>query len=174
MNIDWSKAPEDATHAGNSPYEKGVITWFKGISDPASRNYFMNEGSMNAWAISSENLSAWDLIVRPKKQEAWSGEGLPPVNCFCEALDEDADCWVKVEIYAHTEFMGEAHACAKNGTDMFYGLAHEFRPIKTAEQLAEEERKSQIEVMHKIYMEGASEHKGGLAALYDAGYKLAK
>ena len=71
MNIDWSKAPEDATHAGNSPYEKGVITWFKGISDPASRNYFMNEGSMNAWAISSENLSAWDLIERPKKQDAW-------------------------------------------------------------------------------------------------------
>lgn len=111
---------------------------------------------------------------RPKKQEAWDGEGLPPVNCFCETLDEDADCWVKVEIYAHTEFMGETHACAKNGTDMFFGLANEFRPIKTAEQLAEEERKSQLELMHKIYMEGASEHKGGLAALYDAGYKLAK
>lgn len=99
---------------------------------------------MNEWAISSKNLSAWDLIVRPKKQEAWNGYGLPPVNCFCETLDEDVDCWVKVEIYAHTEFMGETHACAKNGTDMFYGLAHEFRPIKTAEQLAEEERKSQI------------------------------
>ena len=47
---------------------------------------------------------------RPKKQEAWDGVGLPPVNCFCETLDEDADCWVKVEIYAHTEFMGETHA----------------------------------------------------------------
>lgn len=139
MNIDWSKAPEDATHAGNSPYEKGVITWFKGIIDPASRNYFMNDGSMNAWAISSENLSMWDLIERPKKQEACSGEGLPPVNCFCETFDDDADCWVKVEIYAHTEFRGDTYACAKNETDMFYGLAHEFRLIKTAEQLAEEE-----------------------------------
>lgn len=167
MNIDWSKAPEDATHAGNSPYEKGVITWFKGISDPASRNYFMNEGSMNAWAISSENLSAWDLIERPKKQEAW-GWGLPPVNCFCETLDEDADCWVKVEIYAHTEFMGETHACAKNGTDMFFGLAHEFRPIKTAEQLAEEEIQA---IRDEIRWQKPQLGPCPVAQLYNKGYR---
>lgn len=177
MNIDWSKAPEDASHAGNSPYEKGVVTWFKGISDQSSRNYFMNEGSMNAWAISSENLSAWDLIVRPKKQEAWNGYGLPPVNCFCETLDEDVDCWVKVEIYAHTEFMGEAHACAKNGTDMFYGLAHEFRQIKTAEQLAEEEKVTAIAEMQSVVMAASGcmvstiSECLAIVALYEAGYR---
>lgn len=177
MNIDWSKAPEGATHAGNSPYEKGVVTWFKGISDPTSRNHFMNEGSMNAWAISSENLSAWDLIERPNKQEAWDGEGLPPVNCFCETLDEDADCWVKVEIYAHTEFMGETHACAKNGTDMFYGLAHEFRPIKTAEQLAEEEKIATIAEMRAVVIAASDRKRATIAeciatvALYEAGYR---
>ena len=171
MNIDWSKAPEDASHAGNSPYEKGVITWFKGISDPASRNYFMNEGSMNAWAISSENLSAWDLIELPKKQEAW-GWGLPPVNCLCETFDVDANCWVRVEIYAHTELMGETYACAKNGTDMFYGLAREFRPIKTAEQVAAEEREKAIEEMIRTTSDGITcMDRYDAELLYKAGYR---
>ena len=168
MNIDWSKAPEDATHK-----DPDTDCFYKIVKDVWHLIYGDGESVVSASLYNGETKPSY-LIERPKKQDAWDGEGLPPVNCFCEALDEYADSWVKVEIYAHTEFMGETHACAKNGTDMFYGLAHEFRAIKTAEQLAEEERKSQIEVMHKIYMEGASEHKGGLAALYDAGYKLAK
>lgn len=171
MNIDWSKAPEDATHAGTTARLQ-IPFFYKDIREDKYSYWYADGDGWREDGIG--NPACTPLIERPKKQEAWDGEGLPPVNCFCETIDEDADRWVKVEIYAHTEFMGEAHACAKNGTDMFYGLAHEFRPFKTAEQLAEEERKSQLEVMHKIYMQGASEHKGGLAALYDAGYKLAK
>ena len=173
MNIDWSKALDDATHAGNSPYEKGVVTWFKGIGDPSSRNHFMNAGSMNAWAISSENLSAWDLIERQKNQEAWDSEDLPPVGAKCEVDHGGGVFWDIVTIIAHhgeKAIYEDPHGNHK----YLWGLAGNFRPIKTAEQVAEDERKSQLEVMHKIYMEGASEHKGGLAALYDAGYKLAK
>ena len=106
----------------------------------------------------------------PSKQEAWNGDGLPPVNCFCETLDEDADCWVKVEIYAHTEFMGEAHACAKNGTDMFYGLAHEFRPIKTAEQIAAEKRENAVNEMVDSLNRYNSIHEA-CGMLYDCGYR---
>ena len=149
MNIDWIKAPEDATHAGNSPYEKGVITWFKGISDPASRNYFMNEGSMNAWAISSENLSAWDLIERPKKQEAWDGEGLPPVGTVCDMHIDDFG-WITGTVVVHID-LDEPTAVAHNGEEVFHGNASDFRPIKTAEQLAEEERdKARTEVLNAM------------------------
>lgn len=109
---------------------------------------------------------------RPKKQEAWDGVGLPPVNCFCETLDDDADCWVKVEIYAHTEFKGDTYACAKNETDMFYGLAHEFRQIKTAEQLAEEEREKAIADMMEVTSDGIScIGQDDALALYKAGYR---
>lgn len=108
---------------------------------------------------------------RPKKQEACSGEGLPPVNCFCETLDDDADCWVKVEIYAHTEFKGDTYACAKNETDMFYGLAHEFRPIKTAEQLAEEERNATIQDIRDIANGALDRGITGAEAIYLAGYR---
>ena len=171
MNIDWI---EGATHYGIGD---DCPVFFRNIIKGESYEFknVYSSGIMADWLECTGYIDIQNgLVERPKKQEAWDVEGLPPVNCFCETLDDDVDCWVKVEIYAHTEFRGDTYACAKNETDMFYGLAHEFRPIKTAEQLAEEERKSQLEVMHKIYMEGASEHKGGLAALYDAGYKLAK
>lgn len=138
MNIDWNKAPEDATH--KDPETDCFYKLVKGV-------WHLIHGSVDLGVSASlynGETKPSDLIERPKKQEAWDRDGLPSVNCFCETLDDDADCWVKVEIYAHTEFKGDTYACAKNETDMFYGLAHEFRPIKTAEQLAEEERKSQI------------------------------
>lgn len=136
MNIDWSKAPEDATHAGTT-IRLQIPVFYKDIRE-AKYSYWYDDG--DGWREDvTGNPACTPLIERPKKQEACSGEGLPPVNCFCETLDDDADCWVKVEIYAHTEFKGDTYACAKNETDMFYGLAHEFRQIKTAEQLAEEE-----------------------------------
>lgn len=149
MNIDWSKAPEDATHAGNSPYEKGVITWFKGISDPVSRNYFMNEGSMNAWAISSENLSAWDLIERPKKQEAWNGNGKPPIGIECEVRIDDV--WSICKTLAYHQVSDTAVAVHfLDGSNSLFWCAT-FRQIKTAEQLAEEERdKARTEVLNAM------------------------
>ena len=148
MNIDWSKAPEDATHAGTTTRLQ-IPVFYKDIRED-KYSYWYDDG--DGWQEDVIGHPACTpLIECPKKQEAWDGEGLPHVNCFCETLDEDINCWVKVEIYSHTEFMGEAHACAKNGTDMFYGLAHEFRPIKTAEQLAEEEREDAANKMFQRF-----------------------
>lgn len=165
MNIDWNKAPDDATHAGNSPYEKGVVTWFKGISDPTSRNHFMNEGSMNAWAISSENLSAWDLIERPKKQDAWDGEGLPPVGLDVEIKRGnctwiDGDEWQigktatvmasflnsrDIEM-ASVQFPGGHCECI---------LARCISPIRTSEQVAAEEwDKARTEALNAMTANG--------------------
>ena len=181
MNIDWSKAPEDATHAGNSPYEKGVITWFKGISDPASRNYFMNEGSMNAWAISSENLSAWHLIERPKKQYAWGGEGLPPVGMDIECTFDSWGYWRKGRVlyYGKQMIFMEQYGESPDGRK-FEGSMNpdgiKFRPVRTAEQVAAEEREKAIEEM--VFGVCGCEPGGGNTSafmvcgfLYDAGYR---
>lgn len=171
MNIDWSKAPEDATHK-----DPEMDCFYKLVKDVWHLIYADGESCVSASLYNGETKPS-DLIERPKKQEAWDGDGLPPVNCFCETLDEDVDCWVKVEIYAHTEFMGEAHACAKNGTDMFYGLAHEFRPIKTAEQLAEEEKVAAIAEMQSVVMSASGctvstiSECLAIVALYEAGYR---
>lgn len=176
MNIDWSKAPEwaNAVVAAST----GALYFVEAFGVRSKRRAVSNSDDCSRAADMTIKSYSWKLIEeRPKKQEAWYGEGLPPVNCFCETLDDDADCWVKVEIYAHTEFMGETHACAKNGTDMFYGLAHEFRPIKTAEQLAAEEKVAAIAEMRAVLM-AASDRKSvtlveclATVALYEAGYR---
>ena len=174
MNIDWSKAPEDATHAGTTAGNQIPVFYKDILDDGYSYHYDDNEG-WRTWGEGEPYCKP--LIERPKKQDAWDGEGLPPVNCLCETFDEDANCWVKVEIYAHTEFMGESHACAKNGTDMFYGLAREFRPIKTAEQLAEQEKVTAIAEMQSVVMAASGcmvstiSECLAIVALYEAGYR---
>lgn len=177
MNIDWI---EGATHYGIGD---DCPVFFRNIIKGESYEFknVYSSGIMANWMKCTGYIDIPNgLVERPKKQEAWCGEGLPPVNCFCETLDEDADCWVKVEIYAHTEFMGEAHACAKNGTDMFYGLAHEFRAIKTPEQLAAEERERTrnigvAQMMEHIHFSLPKELWGecepACYALYEAGYR---
>lgn len=165
MNIDWSKAPEDATH-----YNTGNKMFYC-FSRGNYYFYALNNVDL-VFGGSPEDYSDSTLIERPKKQEVWHGEGLPPVNCLCETFDVDANCWVRVEIYAHTELMGETYACAKNGTDMFYGLAREFRPIKTAEQVAAEEREKAIADMMEVTSDGIScIGKDDALALYKAGYR---
>ena len=170
INIDWSYAPSGATH-----FHKGDIMY----RPHWRKSGFYCDLGLEAfgWIKDTYPSPISECIERPKKQEAWDGVGLPPVNCFCETLDEDADCWVKVEIYAHTEFMGETHACAKNGTDMFYGLAREFRPIKTAEQLADEEKVEAIAEMRAVVIAASDRKRATIAectatvALYEAGYR---
>lgn len=177
MNIDWI---EGATHYGIGD---DCPVFFRNIIKGESYEFknVYSSGIMADWLECTGYIDIQNsLVERPKKQESWGGEGLPPVNCFCETLDEDADCWVKVEIYAHTEFMGETHACAKNGTDMFYGLAHEFRAIKTAEQMEEEERERTrkigvAQMMEHIHFSLPKELWGecepACYALYEAGYR---
>lgn len=177
MNIDWI---EGATHYGIGD---DCPVFFRNIIKGESYEFknVYSSGIMADWLECTGYIDIQNgLVERPKKQEAWDGEGLPPVNCFCEALDEYADSWVKVEIYAHTEFMGETHACAKNGTDMFYGLAHEFRAIKTAEQMEEEERERTrkigvAQMMEHIHFSLPKELWGecepACYALYEAGYR---
>ena len=181
--LEW---PEGATHKFSEPTTSpwrdlsgATWKWFEsGIwrdSGRTSESLMAKQPHrLTKLPIPENEISMPDLVVK------WDGEGLPPVNCFCETLDEDANCWVKVEIYAHTELMGETHACAKNGTDMFYGLAREFRAIKTAEQMEEEERERTrkigvAQMMEHIHFSLPKELWGecepACYALYEAGYR---
>lgn len=184
MNIDWRKAPEwaNAVVAAST----GALYFVEAFGVRSKRRAVSNSDDCSRAADMTIKSYSWKLIEeRPKKQEAWDGGGddLPPIGTVCEhaaadnKLDSEEGQWFKVEIIAHHKFNNDEYKCAVwvSGSEISYSSSgSHFRPIKTAEQLEEEERKTQLEVMNKIYMAGASEHKGGLAALYDAGYKLAK
>lgn len=182
MNIDWSKAPEDATHAGTTTRLQ-IPVFYKDIRE-AKYSYWYADG--DGWREDvTGNPACAPLIERPKKQEAWNGVCIPPIDLECKVVEAPAlwehsgmSDWIGRNVKVKSTFINnigqQIASVESDNSECACFIVECLRPIKTAEQLADEERKSQLEFMHKIYMEGASEHKGGLAALYDAGYKLAK
>lgn len=141
----------------------------EGIADAEAGNLIPLDDVKSKYVEYSPAMHA-QRAGRVTRVVAWNGEGLPPVGARCETLDEDTDEWVPVKVFAHTEIRGKTHAVAQDENDMFFGLAHDYRPIKTAEQIAAEERDSHVNAMLCYDALGGS-RKGLAEALYDAGYR---
>lgn len=153
MNIDWNKAPEDATHAGATT-GLNIPVFYKDIrEDKYSYWYDVGDG----WREDvTGNPSCTPLIERPKKQYAWDGEGLPPVGTVCDMHIDDFG-WITGTVVVHID-LDEPTAVAHNGEEVFHGNASDFRPIKTAEQLEEEEREKEAIELY-LTMQPASNSK---------------
>ncbi|HHM6439553.1 TPA: hypothetical protein ACRL36_002892 [Pseudomonas aeruginosa] len=168
MSIDWSKAPEGATHwepAGHEFSEGWMLKegndWFYWCK--VSQKWFYDHTSCD---VSAEREATFE--ARP--QDAWDGQGLPPVGTVCEIKHRDIG-WVRCEIVAHKSFScgGLTHAIAwidEYTLDQSKGVR--FRPIRTPEQIAAEEREKAIEEM--CFAEETLTVKQA-KALYDAGYR---
>lgn len=116
---------------------------------------------------------------------AWTGEGLPPVGTVCEHQPYgDQKDWHRVEIIAHKNtglpvaiFWDEA--CQK----ATYSSHKAFRPIRTPEQIAEEARIAELNLMvgaikdypggrHGVdHMTQLKIHEEACINLYDAGWR---
>lgn len=120
MNIDWSKAPEGATHAA-----------------------VRDDGTMIAWL--SGIASSHRMVERPIQ---WTGEGRPPVGVVCEVLwDSQLGIYCAAAVLAHDEAgavyrftTGERKGEYQSEQQDYYGGLPKFRPIRTPEQIAAEER----------------------------------
>jgi hypothetical protein len=169
--IDWASCPE-ATHF-----------------DPVDQN-FLRE--IDSALLIYNNKMGWKIPIytqyglsieeckRPLlRRPEWTGEGLPPVGTVCLLAGETLTLkpihpdWAgaEVKVYAHFEtdqgrklaaYVSEDHM--KGGV----GVAELFRPIRTAKQIAAEEREKAIfkivdDSMGRCDVQGA-------AYLYDAGY----
>lgn len=134
------------------------------------------------WGSANVTRAQWQAAVDALKAAEntvpeWNGEGLPPVGMVCEYQDS-LGRWDKVEITAVAKrgicFVQIAH----DGENYVNKTEARFRPIRTPEQIAAEERDRSIDAMLKI-AEGP--HDGNprkvhvsrpqIAALYDAGYR---
>ncbi|WP_338571594.1 hypothetical protein V6L78_26940 [Pseudomonas canadensis] len=163
MNIDWSKCPE-ATHF-----------------DPVDQN-FLREideslllfNTIRGWTVptyTQYGVTIKDchrpLIKRPE----WTGEGLPPVGMVCEYTSNGGLNWRETSVL----FIDE-QVVLLSGYPL-YKLADPdiaFRPIRTPEQIATEEREAAIQRMLAACPYPGS-HDGVARlyteALYDAGYR---
>ena len=135
--IDWSKAPEDATHYQAKTH--GVFEcWLKpGHSVRVSRRE-------QDWR---EDGYADDLIATSAIKRPWSGEGLPPVGVVCEYMAAD-NLWIECEVVAHRN---NAAIVIDNGYDCALVPARELRPIRTTEQIAADEREAAIAGMKMVF-----------------------
>lgn len=174
MNIDWI---EGATHYGIGD---DCPVFFRNIIKGESYEFknVYSSGIMADWLECTGYIDIKNgLIERPKKQEAWDGEGLPPAGTVCDMHIDDFG-WITGTVVVHID-LDEPTAVAHNGEEVFHGNASDFRPIKTAEQMAEEEKKQAIDDMQRIYEESMLDYSSRLGhasrpaikALYEAGYR---
>lgn len=141
------------------------------------------------WRYWGDVSAEREATFEARPQEAWGGQGLPPVGTVCEfaggtsspedPFDNDLREGDRVTIIAHFKDGGldlaaftfnpqvrnpdRGAACVEQGA---YGC---FRPLRTPEQIAAEEREKAIEEM--CFAEETLTVKQA-KALYDAGLRL--
>lgn len=150
--IDWSKAPEDATHHGRG---EDCCYWAKCIGD---QQYFINIARWDngKWKEVTERYDEAFLTSRPKSE--WTGEGLPPVGVRIEAKHKNAQAdWARPGFY-ETEIVAIGKQLVIFEAD---GSGHEkvgrladyiFRPIRTPEQIAAEQRRKSAIALYEAVM----------------------
>lgn len=180
--VDWSKAPEGATHYCHET-EDYMAAWFK--RDKGGW-YFCLAVSTKRWVpFCGDFPERMTITERPQPAPTWSGAGLPPVGIVCEFLrydrDEEEHTYSECKVLAHdddgsavfrvTSGPGIGSLTAKYAGDFDDGLPM-FRPIRTAEQIAAEERKRAVEEMVALTDAEKAEWARNICAdLYDAGYR---
>ena len=175
--IDWDKAPEGASHFCNGDWFKKEggkwCYWFDGARSWTEAAY-----------ADPANFSWWGLrIERPSP--AWSGEGLPPVGLRCEAAiphtsgpdNERSFIWIEGSVIAYYEIKGKTYAWFAEDDGFYPPNVLEFRPVRTPEQVAADEREAAVAAMLELdpYLPnttlGMMSRADFCRTLYDAGYR---
>jgi len=193
-DMDWSKAPEGTTHYG-PPTENYFGNWFQ--AHLCGWSIFYENRWVNVGEIQKERFDS--LVFRPTQwgpyttveaaPQPWSGEdgSLPPVGLKCETLwSSTTGEYGTALILAHDENravyrLTSGERKGEYGSDVQHTNFGEhlpiFRPIRTAEQIAAEERMSCAKEFHTLVCPEGKWHKlnedarESWASIYDAGYR---
>ena len=171
--IDWSKAPEGATHFGPEN-EEWHEAWYK---LDGYEWFAMPTSDDDQWDFAPQVYDGRvsQMIQRPAE---WNGTGLPPVGTVCEVNHHG---WRRCEVFAH-KVEGDkdpdvlfSHTNDNGGPA--WNWAREpsrFRPIRTPKQIEAEERERAVDAMMQTFAVNGSEKsflRHACLALYDAGYR---
>lgn len=165
--VDWSKAPEGATHYN----AECVSPWLK--ETPVS--YY--DGGWIEYVGTSYKLGMTHLKNAVKRPQEWDGSGLPPVGTVCEYRLNEYDTWFMCKIIYVLSGSDDCFVawCDHLGSDQFLTFLSDryklqLRKIKTPEQIAAEERLHAIGEMIKL-VKIHHTYKDIMSVLYDAGYR---
>lgn len=113
-------------------------------------------------------------VTEATTQAAWNGEGLPPVGTVCEYQTIGAtNDWKEVEILCHFTAQKEVAVFVpvQGYRNVKQATAECFRPIRTPEQIAAEERKRITDDIQQVCVDGENNGAPFHEALYLAGYR---
>ena len=157
--IDWSKAPDgamvilkhvrDGAYAVSESYGDEAKTWHW----PDPRYSFPLMPSM------------WRIVAERPTTPSWSGEGLPPVGVVCMA-----GCEQVVIVAHHCNGIHAIYAESESDGLLYYGEPNEFRPIRTPEQIAADERDAAAVELYDL-ISGPGDNMAAAKRVYDAGYR---
>ncbi|HBN9476826.1 TPA: hypothetical protein L3869_001512 [Pseudomonas aeruginosa] len=176
MSIDWNKAPEGATHYN----QKLAYPWLKDGEIPM---YFCPPFWMRYCNPEEGKALIADSVPR-LVPTSWDGKGFPPIGIEAEAIWDGADiAYFRAKILAHDEGRVVFRWCEGKRKGQYgsyavlkFGSLPAFRPLRTPEQIAAEEREKAIDAM--LDLDPPLENGLGLTSrrqfcetLYDAGYR---
>ncbi|WP_213881240.1 hypothetical protein [Pseudomonas sp. dw_358] len=182
MSIDWSKAPEDA-EAGYLGTSQTYDAWYRRDGGGQVQQMCPAAGYPDWTWMGGQKDFPVGAELRPVTESQWNGEGLPPVGTWAvlsgpsKYLQPIHPEWAgtEVKIYAHfTTDEGRKLAAYVSADHQRggVGIEHLFCPIRTAEQIAAEERAAAIEDMWITYWKPEPQTaKEALGLLWDAGYR---
>ncbi len=178
MSIDWNKAPSSATHY--LPEQKDLgwgACWYKKDGD---KWLVMNCARLEKrdhmeWFVDDSEVDKFVPLLVPRSAfpSEWNGQGLPPVGTVC-IVEPHNTMWGfsstsgyerKILAY-YGEYVWLGHAETPLETTRIDKV--DFRPIRSPEQIAAEEREKAIEEM--CFAEETLTVRQA-KALYDAGYR---
>lgn len=162
--IDWSKAPEGFSvwiQDLEPDLGSDLSGWHRELSD----RYVGHEGGH--WLKENEG----EYFTAHHRPEKWSGEGLPPVGTVCEGQVRGYGEWQKFTVLAHHN--GHVWVAGDDGKHCMTVPPHgKFRPIRTPEQIAAEEREKVIaEMLAACPYPGSPVSRSDCEHLYKAGYR---
>ena len=172
---DWSKAPEWATKRGIVGAYREHPIWF----NDTQYTYCDKQQGASTFLFSAGCVykpnEIYATTARPTQQR--SDDDLPPVGTECEIAASTEYLKIsypegaKVKIYAHFKHdCGCEFAAFVDSNCQVYGIgmAKVFRPIRTPEQIAADEREAAIDYMVNRF---AGLSRAHAVLMHEAGYR---
>lgn len=178
-NIDWNEAPEWATGHGLMNGGFGIEkVWFN--AEQYQYQHMRGRGGYGPYPFGDGNAAIGEIHFQQHRPAPWSGEGLPPAGTVCEVLNNTLDRpeWERCTILFIGKFKAvyESESCHERVADVSESWMISFRPIRTPEQIAAEEREKAIEALAVELAghwssEAVSLQRETAAYLHDIGYR---
>lgn len=162
--IDWSKAPEGATH-----YYHGSSTPWRDLSGEKWKWFSGNSWHCSGYP-SSEIMDDYSDRMTEKPSSDWNGEGLPPAGIDVEFRVAGDERWIEGEVLYSSLY---TVVISGNGFEhVHHPKAVKFRPVRTPEQIAAEKECAEIkELAMATGLRAGAGQMEVARAIYKAGYR---